>query len=168
MLNVFLGHNFKYLSFSSRRFVAVSTAQLFIPHKYSKPNKIQVSIRNISTINEMKIEEISIQVPWGQIRGQIFRNASLATAQPIICLHGYLDNSNSFKPLAYHLTRSNEYYMIALDFPGHGLSSKIPDGIPYTPKLFVSSVRRAVRYFKLKKFYFMGHSYGIGTSLFVR
>lgn len=168
MLNVFIGQNFKYLSFSSRRFVVFSTAHLFIPHKYSKPNKIQIQSISIRNINEMKIEEISIQVPWGQIRGQIFGNPSLATAPPILCLHGYLDNSNSFKPLAYHLTRSNEYYMIALDFPGHGLSSKIPDGIPYTPKLFVSSVRRAVRYFKLKKFYFMGHSYGIGTSFFVR
>lgn len=131
-----------------------------------------LSIRNKSQIetsicSEMKVEEISIPVPWGQIRGQIFGDPNLATGRPIVCLHGYLDNSNSFKPLASYLTKSNDYYLIALDFPGHGLSSKLPDGIPYTPKLFASSVRRAVRHLKLDKFYFFGHSYGIGTSIFV-
>lgn len=120
-----------------------------------------------TSIGEMKVEEISIPVPWGQIRGQIFGDPNLATVRPIVCLHGYLDNSNSFKPLAFYLTKSNDYYMISLDFPGHGLSSKLPDGIPYTPKLFASSVRRAVRHLKLDKFYFLGHSYGIGTSIFV-
>lgn len=115
----------------------------------------------------MKIEEISIPVPWGAIKGQVFGDRSQRDAKPILCLHGYLDNSNSFRPMAPYLTKSDEYYLIALDFPGHGLSSKLPDGIPYTPKLFVASVRRAVRYLNLAKFYFMSHSYGIGTSFFV-
>lgn len=115
----------------------------------------------------MKIEEITIPVPWGHIKGQIFGNQSETNAKPILCLHGYLDNSNSFKPIAPYLTQSNEYYMIAIDFPGHGFSSKLPDGIPYTPKLFVSFVRRAVRHLDLKKFFFLCHSYGIGTSFMV-
>lgn len=115
----------------------------------------------------MKVEQIAIPVPWGHIRGQIFGDRSFPNTRAIFCLHGYLDNSNSFKPLATYLTKSNQFYLIALDFPGHGLSSKLPDGIPYTPKMFVSSVRRAVRHLKLTSFYLMGHSYGIGITILV-
>lgn len=116
----------------------------------------------------MKIEQITIPVPWGHLKGQIFGESCRAKdPKPILCLHGYLDNSNSYKPLAEHLTKTNEFYMIAIDFPGHGFSSKIPDGIPYTPKLFAASIRRAVRHLKLRNFYFLGHSYSIGTCILV-
>ena len=37
----------------------------------------------------------------------------------IIALHGWLDNAASFIELAALL---NQYYIIALDFPGHGLT----------------------------------------------
>lgn len=41
----------------------------------------------------------------------------------IIALHGWMDNSASFIPLAKHLT---DFQIIALDLPGHGLSSHFP------------------------------------------
>lgn len=107
-------------------------------------------------------------MPWGNIRGQIFGDPNVKNSKPILCLHGYLDNSNSFRPLAPYLCQNNQYYMIAIDLPGHGLSSYLPEGIPYTPKLFLSSVRRVVKYFDLKSFYFLCHSYGIGLSYLVR
>lgn len=113
------------------------------------------------------MEEISIPVPWGVIRGVIFGDRLGKNAKTMLCLHGYLDNANSFKPLAPYLTKSNEYYLIALDFPGHGRSSKLPHGIPYNPKLFMMCVRHAVKFLNLGKFYFLCHSYGIAICFMV-
>lgn len=46
---------------------------------------------------------------------------SIDPAQPpILCLHGWLDNAASFIPLAAELA---DYELLALDFPGHGLSA---------------------------------------------
>lgn len=115
----------------------------------------------------MNTEQISIPMPWGSIKGQIFGNPNNKNSKPILCLHGYLDNSNSFKPLAPFLCQNSEYYLIAIDLPGHGLSSKLPDGIAYQPKLFLSAIRRVVKYFDLKDFIFLCHSYGVGLSYMV-
>lgn len=115
----------------------------------------------------MKTQEISVPVPWGKVACQIFGDPTNKRAKPIISMHGFLDNSNSFKPLAPYFCQNDDFYIIALDLPGHGFSSKLPDGIPYTPKLFLSSVRRVIRHFGLNEFYFMCHSYGIHLSLLV-
>jgi len=106
---------------------------------------------------------VTIPVPWGSVRAQIFGEIT-PNKTPILTVHGYLDNSNSFKPLAAHICR-DEYYIISMDLPGHGLSSGLPLGIPYTPKLFLNSIRRVVKYFELEKFIFMTHSYGTTMAL---
>ena len=67
----------------------------------------------------MQIKEIDIEMAWGSLRAQLFGEI-LPTSKPIIALHGYLDNSNSFKPLAEYLTANKEYYIISVDLPGHG------------------------------------------------
>ena len=50
-------------------------------------------------------------------------------AQPVLCLHGWLDNAASFIPLAHHLP---QLPLLALEFPGHGHSShRSPDAAYY-------------------------------------
>ena len=115
----------------------------------------------------MEIKSFEIQVGWGQISGQIFGNNEASNSKPILALHGFLDNSNSFRPLATWLTKSNEYYLIALDLPGMGFSSKIPNGMPYSTKFFVMSLRRVVLHFNLNKFLFLCHSFGCSLALAV-
>lgn len=110
-----------------------------------------------SESNQIPIKEVNVPMPWGHVSAQIFGDPTKKNATPILALHGYLDNSNTFKPLAPYLT--NEYYIISIDLPGHGFSSKLPDGIPYTPKIFLNSVRRVVKYFELESFVLMAHSY---------
>ena len=44
---------------------------------------------------------------------------------PILALHGWLDNAASFARLAPLL---KEYYVISIDFPGHGKSDHYPFG----------------------------------------
>ena len=114
----------------------------------------------------MIVKQIEINVGWGKICGQIFGDPS--NAKPVVALHGFLDNSNSFRPLATHLTREQKYYIIAIDLPGMGLSSKIPDGIPYSTKFYVMSIRRVVKHFNLDKFTFLAHSFGCSLALAVK
>jgi pimeloyl-ACP methyl ester carboxylesterase len=115
----------------------------------------------------MEGKNFEIEVGWGQISGQIFGDPNAPNSKPILALHGFLDNSNSFRPLAPFLTQSNEYYLIAIDLPGMGFSSKIPNGIPYTTKFFVMSLRRVVLHFNLSKFLFLCHSFGCSLALAV-
>lgn len=46
----------------------------------------------------------------------------------LLALHGWLDNSNSFAPLAEKLM--NDYRILAIDWPGHGLSDHRPGRYP--------------------------------------
>ena len=51
------------------------------------------------------------------LKGQIFGEKS-EMSQPIVLIHGYLDNSNSFKLLAPFLIKNTHFYLIAIDLPG--------------------------------------------------
>ncbi|MGI5200319.1 alpha/beta fold hydrolase [Spirillospora sp. CA-108201] len=68
------------------------------------------------------MEEFSFALPRGGItlRGQ--RTPSRG-GLPTLCLHGWLDNSASFGPLAEHL---GDVELVAPDLPGHALSDPIP------------------------------------------
>ena len=114
-------------------------------------------------------QQIEIPMPWGFVRGQVFgRLDDQSNQTAILCLHGYLDNSNSFKPLAKCLTtESKDYYVVAIDLPGQGLSSKLGDPLLFNFKTFVLSVRKVVVYLKLKNFIFLNHSFGCTLSLMV-
>lgn len=46
-----------------------------------------------------------------------------------------------------------------------GLSSKVPDGIPYSLKLFLMCIHKVVKHFKLKHFTFLTHSLGCSIAL---
>ena len=112
-------------------------------------------------------KQFQVSVGWGHVSGQIFGDPSLPNSKPILALHGFLDNSNSFKPIAPYITKDGSYYIIAIDLPGMGLSSKVPNGIPYSTKLYLMSIRRVVMHFKLEKFTFLSHSFGCSLAFAV-
>jgi len=77
---------------------------------------------------------------------------------PIIALHGWLDNANTFSPLAAYL--QDNYYLIAIDLPGHGLSSHLPLGNNYHFMDGLFTVMRIIDELNFEKVHLLGHSMG--------
>ena len=83
----------------------------------------------------------------------------------ILALHGWLDNSNSFKILGPYLQSMN-YHCIAFDSIGHGKSSHLnPDAI-YQPVKALSYLHEIIELLEWKTpIDLLGHSMGAGLSL---
>src|SRR5580704_16460511 len=97
---------------------------------------------------ELNISGLSIACKiWGK-----------AENPPIVALHGWLDNANSFDPLAEYL--KNNYYFIAVDLPGHGYSSHLPLSSNYHFIDGVLIVVQIINALKLDKVHLIGHSMG--------
>lgn len=68
-------------------------------------------------------DEIRIEAPGLMLAGLAWGQGS---GTPVVCLHGWLDNAESFRPLAERLAGGHR--IIALDLPGHGLSEHFGPG----------------------------------------
>lgn len=113
-------------------------------------------------IQTTKMNEITINIPGFSIKGQTWGNPQ---NPPILALHGWLDNANSFAPLAPYL--QNDFYLIAVDLPGHGHSSHLPEGCNYHFFDGVFIAIELINALNLGKIHFLGHSMGacIGSLL---
>lgn len=76
--------------------------------------------------------------------------------QPILALHGWQDNAASFDNIA-PLTMKNTP-ILAIDLPGHGLSSWLPPGIMYTELEYLLLIKRIKRHFGWEKIKVLAHS----------
>uniref|UniRef100_A0A8C2TD62 Serine hydrolase like 2 n=1 Tax=Coturnix japonica TaxID=93934 RepID=A0A8C2TD62_COTJA len=83
--------------------------------------------------------EVKFPVPWGHVAAKAWGPPE---GHPVLCLHGWLDNANTFDRLIPLLPRDCRY--VAMDFSGHGLSSHRPAGSLYHFLDYVSDVRRVV------------------------
>lgn len=101
------------------------------------------------------LSELKLAVPWGHIAVKVWGSQKNS---PVLCLHGWLDNANSFDRLIPLLPQGFHY--VAMDFGGHGLSSHYNPGFPYYNQSFVSDVRRVATAFKWTRFSILGHSFG--------
>jgi pimeloyl-ACP methyl ester carboxylesterase len=84
---------------------------------------------------------------WGQ-----------ASKPPILALHGWFDNSASFFRLAPLLAK--EFYVVALDMAGHGLSDHRPGVEPYNIWADIGEVFGIADALGWGQFSLMGHSRG--------
>jgi pimeloyl-ACP methyl ester carboxylesterase len=75
----------------------------------------------------------------------------------ILALHGWLDNAISFQPIAEYLS---DYYILALDITGHGLSSHRSNGAHYHLIDFAYDLHELVESQGWQSFILMGHSMG--------
>ncbi|XP_035515551.1 serine hydrolase-like protein isoform X1 [Morone saxatilis] len=104
---------------------------------------------------EGEVSELSVRVPWGEIRGKVWGPDH---GRPVLCLHGWADNCGTFKTLIPLLPKECRY--MAVDLAGHGLSSHRPPGVFYSFPAYVADVRRVVDALQLEKFSIIGHSMG--------
>ncbi|GAB6019091.1 hypothetical protein CHUAL_000712 [Chamberlinius hualienensis] len=89
----------------------------------------------------------------------------VADGEPVLGLHGWMDNCATFDRLA-PLLPLNKLRFVTVDFPGHGQSSHFPPGSWYQWENYTLTVARIVDYFKWNKFSFLSHSMGANVSFF--
>lgn len=83
---------------------------------------------------------------------------------PVLALHGWLDNSQSFVPLFDHLDGLD---LVALDLPGHGRSPQRPTGVRYHFDDYVFDVLAVADELGWSRFHLLGHSLGGAVSTMV-
>lgn len=110
----------------------------------------------VDPLNGRKWREIKISVPWGHVSGKWWGSQ---TQQPVLAIHGWQDNAGTFDSLLPLLPKN--IAVLAIDLPGHGLSSHLPPGQTYSllsdgPLL----VRRIVKLYNWKPITILGHSLG--------
>lgn len=84
--------------------------------------------------------ELEIELPWGKIAAQEWKGKEWN--RQILMLHGWQDNSNTFKRLIPLLPK--EWWMVAIDFPGHGLSTGRITGLPYHAPDYLIDVKATI------------------------
>ena len=91
----------------------------------------------------------------------------------ILCLHGFLDNCRTFHLLApYLISRLPDHELVALDFPGHGLSSHpSPDHPPRITTIseiayYVFEAVNALEWGEERPFSIIGHSLGGAVGVY--
>lgn len=102
-----------------------------------------------------KVEEVEIKVPWGHLSGKWWGPRDV---RPVLALHGWQDNAGTFDNLIPRLPKHLSY--LSLDLPGHGLSSRIPDGQFYSTANILHVINTIRHHYKWEKVSLMAHSMG--------
>ena len=94
---------------------------------------IDTGRHNVDTVqihNKMThlLRTIEIELSDLTIHGLTYVEETSQTTN-VLCLHGWLDNANSFRPL---LPLMPELNAVAIDLPGHGRSGHLNQAVPYT------------------------------------
>ena len=69
--------------------------------------------------------EMKIPVPYGYIAAKVWGSLKDHSIK-CIAMHGYMDNAGTFDRLIPLLP--DQFYVVAIDLPGHGFSSHVPYG----------------------------------------
>ncbi|XP_078486776.1 serine hydrolase-like protein [Ciona intestinalis] len=100
-------------------------------------------------------KEIKIPTNVGILCGKAFGNPK---DPPVLCLHGWQDNCNTFDKLIPFLPK-NHYY-VAIDMIGHGHSVSLPPGMMYYLQNYIAMIHGIAKYMGWKSFTALGHSFG--------
>ena len=96
-----------------------------------------------------------IQLPYGHVAGKWWGPKNI---RPIVALHGWQDNAGTFDTLIPLLPSNISF--LALDLPGHGLSSRIPDGMSYHSLDNLLLLNHIMKEYNWEKISLIGHSMG--------
>ncbi len=101
-----------------------------------------------------QVEEVRLSLGHIELAAHLFGPAD---GLPVIALHGWLDNANSFARLA---PRLRGVRIVALDLAGHGYSAHRPLGAGYAPADYAHDVLRVAEQLGWQRFALLGHSLG--------
>lgn len=92
-------------------------------------------------------------------------DAAAVAAQPLLALHGWMDNAGTFDALLPLIDADSDCH--ALDFSGHGLSSHRPAGSDYYIWSYVEEVHALMETLGPGRYRLMGHSMGGAVAALV-
>ncbi len=93
----------------------------------------------------------------------IWGNPSNCNNNPVLALHGWLDNANSFAPMAPFLLDVTPE-IVAVDLPGHGHSQHRAPGSRYHLVDYVFDICEVIEQLKWEQMTLIGHSLGAGIA----
>lgn len=94
---------------------------------------------------------------WGHV-------SSADATKRVLALHGWLDNSNTFKVLGPQLATIG-YHCVAIDHIGHGKSTHIGADSTYSTPSGVAYVNQVLESLGWEKANILGHSMGAGLGM---
>jgi pimeloyl-ACP methyl ester carboxylesterase len=104
-------------------------------------------------------EEIRLSLPHAEVAAHLYGPED---GQPVIALHGWLDNAATFSRLAPLLEGLR---IVALDLPGHGHSDHRPAGADYNIWDYAHDVLQTAEQLGWQRFALLGHSMGAIVSV---
>ncbi len=104
-------------------------------------------------------EEVRLSLPHLEVAAHLY---GAEDGQPVIALHGWLDNAATFSRLA---PRLHGLRIVALDLPGHGHSDHRPAGAGYNIWDYAHDVLQVAEQFGWQRFSLLGHSMGAIVSV---
>ena len=107
------------------------------------------------------VEEVRLSLPHIELAAHM---SGPPDGLPVIALHGWLDNANSFARLAPKLSGLR---IVALDLAGHGHSDHRPRGAGYALADYAFDVLRVAEQLGWERFALLGHSLGAIVSVVV-
>jgi len=99
-------------------------------------------------------EDVRLRLPTIELAGRFYGPED---GQPVIALHGWMDNLMSFARLAPQLKGLR---ILALDMAGHGYSAPRAIGASYSLFEYAADALRVADYLGWQKFSLLGHSLG--------
>ncbi len=104
----------------------------------------------------MSSNDITVDIDGFQLAAKTWGDPS---QPPILALHGWLDNAASFELLAPLLSG---FYVIAVDLPGHGLSTHLNE--QYSMDFYLDCMLKLIDTLGWQEYYLLGHSLGGAVS----
>ena len=106
-----------------------------------------------------QLESITLDIDGLTIAGIRQRDKTVDDQPRLLCIHGWLDNANSFVPMMPYLPA---FDMVAIDLPGHGYSEPLPGGYQLHELSFV--LYRIIEALQWPNCHLCGHSLGGGLT----
>jgi pimeloyl-ACP methyl ester carboxylesterase len=106
--------------------------------------------------NVIPMSNVQINIPGLIIAGKSYGNPK--STKKILCSHGWMDNCASFDLIAPYLVEALDAHLIAIDLPGHGLSSHRSTGHFYITVEYAANIVEVINELQWEKTILIGHS----------